>query len=278
MSTDFETPAVLEGVGDPPADPRPDGSSIFDDGIPTRGELTAIDWLLTTTRSNRKTLDLTREVPLEVIAECIEIAQQGPAAHNEHNLHWLVITDEKKRAAIADVYARSWNQLTGGAKKKPRQWKGASRDADRVQDSANWLPEHLHEVPVFVIPVMTGPRYNDDRIVSRWIERMHEGARQAGIEGEPSRLWMDGGYFASAYPSIWSFQLALRSRGLGSVLTVVHLAAEQLVAKELGLNEREVQTCLIPVAYTTKRNFKTAKRPPLESRLHIDSWRGRELP
>ena len=46
-------------------------------GAPTR-DLTAIDHLLTTTRTVRKRLDLTRPVDPKIIEEAIEIAVQAP--------------------------------------------------------------------------------------------------------------------------------------------------------------------------------------------------------
>ena len=33
-------------------------------------------------------------------------------------------------------------------------------------------------------------------------------------------------YFGSIFPAVWSFNLALRARGLGSVLTTLHLVRE----------------------------------------------------
>jgi nitroreductase len=266
MTTDTESSAVTTG-------PREPGTSIYDDGTPTKDELTTIDWLLQTTRSNRKTLDLTRPVEPEVIEECLRLALQAPTAHNDQRWHWLVITDPDKRAFIADIYKRVWAQMTRGERKKVRRWSGASQDYEKVQDSANWLPEHLHEVPVFVIPCMVGPRHDSELIVREWTKMMTQNADAAGFgEEPPSRLWLDGGYFASIYPAVWSFQLALRSRGLGSCLTVVHLSAERYVAKELNLPSTVTQTCLIPVAYTTKRTFQPAKRAPLESRISWNGW------
>ena len=40
----------------------------------------SIDTRLTTTRSVRKRLDLTRPVPVELIRECIDIALQAPTS------------------------------------------------------------------------------------------------------------------------------------------------------------------------------------------------------
>ena len=62
----------------------------------------------------------------------------------------------------------------------------------RVLDSAYYLTEHLHEVPVHVIPCLKGVL----------------------PPGTPAG--MTAGFFGSIYPAVWSFQLALRSRGLGT--------------------------------------------------------------
>jgi nitroreductase len=247
---------------------------VWDDGRPTPEERSVVDWLLTTTRSNRKTLDLNRPVEPEVVEECLRIALQAPTAHNDQRWHWIVVTDPDQRAAIADVYSRVWQQMTRGERRKVRRFKGASQDYDKIQESAYWLPEHLAEVPVHVIPCMVGPRSNNETLVREWTRAMQQNGRYVGLTDPPSPMWLDAGYFASIFPAVWSFQLALRSRGLGSVLTVVHLAAEQLVAETLGLPDNVVQTCLLPVGYVTKTSFGPAKRVPLEHRISWNTWLG----
>ena len=139
-----------------------------------------MDWLLTTTRSNRKTLDLERPVEPEVIEECLRIALQAPTAHNDQRWHFIVVTDPEKRARIADVYARVWEQMTRGERRKVRRFKGANQDYDRVQDSANWLPQHLAEVPVHVIPCMVGPRHNNEMVVREWTRYMQQNGAGGG--------------------------------------------------------------------------------------------------
>jgi nitroreductase len=79
-------------------------------------------------------------------------------------------------------------------------------------------------------------------------------------------------YFASIYPAVWSFQLALRSRGLGSVLTTMHLAFEEESRAILGLPEDIVQMALLPVAYTLGLDFKPARRPGPETVTHFNRW------
>ncbi|NUS07508.1 MAG: nitroreductase family protein, partial [Nonomuraea sp.] len=75
------------------------------------------DTLLTTTRSVRKRLDLSRPVPMELVRECLEIALQAPSGGNRQGWHWIVVTDPGLRATIGDYYGRSWRayHASGGA-------------------------------------------------------------------------------------------------------------------------------------------------------------------
>ncbi|MDQ6853309.1 MAG: nitroreductase family protein, partial [Actinomycetota bacterium] len=66
-------------------------------------DLETVDHLLSTTRAVRKRLDLTRPVPTEVIEECLRLAIQAPTGSNRQGWHWLVVTDDDKRAALADM-------------------------------------------------------------------------------------------------------------------------------------------------------------------------------
>jgi nitroreductase len=60
------------------------------------------DQLLTTTRSVRKRLDLTRDVPIDLVRECLEVALQAPSGSNKQGWHWMVITDENSRRVIGN--------------------------------------------------------------------------------------------------------------------------------------------------------------------------------
>ncbi len=184
----------------------------------------------------RKRLDLTRPVPREVIVECLRLAIQAPTGSNRQGWRWMIVTDADKRAALADWYGDVFGPYI------------ASADDDapksRVAESAIWLAEHLHEVPVHVIPC---------------IEDYTKGAAHAGV-------------YASIYPAVWSFQLALRSRGLGTVLTTLHLPHEREAAELLGIPEGFIQAALLPVAYYEGEDFKPAKRRPVEEITYWDEW------
>jgi nitroreductase len=60
----------------------------------------SIDELLTTTRSVRKRLDLTRLVEPEVIRECLELAIQAPSPGYGELWHFIVVTDPTQREAL----------------------------------------------------------------------------------------------------------------------------------------------------------------------------------
>jgi nitroreductase len=205
-------------------------------------DLTVVDHLLSTTRAVRKRLDLTRPVEREVILECIALAQQAPTAGNRQSWRWMVVTDAGKRRAIADIYAQMAEQFL-----RPVIEAGFDDpQTERVYDSAFYLKDVLADVPVFVIPLM-GPMAN----------------------AEPMGNFMAASTYGSIYPAVWSFQLAARSRGLGTAFTSLHLWREAEVGELLGIPPEWRQVALLPTAYYTGDDFKPAARPPAAS---ITSW------
>ena len=118
----------------------------------------------------------------------------------------------------------------------------------RVVASALYLVEHLHEVPVHVIPC---------------------------IEGRTDGLPMvaQAAQWCSIVPAAWSFMLAARARGLGTTFTSFHLFFEEDAAKLLGIPfEAVMQTALILVAYTKGVRFKPGPREPVGTIVHWDDW------
>ena len=208
-------------------------------------DLAMTDALLSTTRAVRKRLDLDRQVPREVILECLELAVQAPTASNSQTWRWLVVDDAGKRAALADIYRKgALPYLNGGIKTAPEN---ADQTA-RVRDSALWLAENLEKVPAMVIPCV----------------------EVRPPEGAPTLML--GSLFGSIYPAVWSFQLALRARGLGSALTTLHLLHEKEAADLLGIPDTVMQVALLPVGYTKGTDFKRAARPPVSGITHWNGW------
>ncbi len=71
------------------------------------------DELLSTTRSVRKRLDLTRPVEPDLMRECIEIATQAPTGGNNQGWHFVVVTDEEKRRQLAEWYGAAFAAFYG---------------------------------------------------------------------------------------------------------------------------------------------------------------------
>lgn len=215
---------------------------MWKDHVVTSNELEAIDHVLTTTRAVRKRLDLTRPVPREVVLDCLRLAIQAPTGGNSQGWRWLVIDDATKRAELAALYKKRADPYLGGYRKM-------SDNANPVLDSSEYLTEHLHEVPVFVIPCILG--------------RLPESPSNEEAAG----------FYGSILPGVWNFQLALRSRGLGSVFTTLHLAYEREAGEILGIPETVTQAALIPVAYTVGTDFKPAARRPIDQITYWNGWK-----
>jgi len=206
------------------------------------------DEVLTTTRSVRKRLDLEKPVPRQVLTECLELAIQAPTGSNAQGWQWMFVEDADKKKAIADIYRASAMAYLSLA--KPEYLDGDVRGERMgfVSDSAKYLAEHMHEVPVLLIPC---------------------------LQGRAERAELSSSFWASLFPAAWSFCLALRSRGLGSCWTTLHLLddGEKRAAEVLGIPYDEYsQGGLFPIAYTKGTNFRPAKRLPVEDIMHWNNW------
>ena len=216
-------------------------------------DLAQTDALLSTTRAVRKRLDFDREVPDDVLLECLQLAVQAPTGSNRQGWRWLVIRDAAKKAALADIYRRAGGEYLAAA---AAQSDSASQSG-RVMDSANYLAQNLQDVPVMVIPLIVG--------------RMEE--LVGNTPGGGNLTNAAAGLMGSIIPAMWSFQLALRSRGLGSVLTTIHLGLEAEAAELLGIPAHISQAGLLPVAYTKGTNFKPAARPAVSEITYLDAYK-----
>ena len=156
------------------------------------------DEVLTTTRSVRKRLDFDRPVERSIVEECIEIAIQAPTGSNRQGWHWIVIEDQAKKQALADIYAANFAEYRTAS--APTYAEGDTRGErqDAVRDSAIYLAENFHRAPMMMIPCIEGRLDNVPSAASaaRW---------------------------GSLLPAVWSFMLALRERSLGSAWTTIHM-------------------------------------------------------
>ncbi len=203
------------------------------------------DLLLSTTRSVRKRLDFDRPVEREVLLECLELAVQAPTASNSQTWRWMVVADPDLRLKVADYYRAAALPYLGESLSAAED--GGDATQQRVYDSAMYLAENMEKAPALVIPCIAESLADKDEV----------GAIVA---------------LGSVVQAAWSFQLALRARGLGSCWTTLHLRHADEVAELLGIPAGFTQVSLIPVAYTKGTDFKPAKRPPVAKITHFDHW------
>ncbi len=112
-------------------------------------DLSVTDALLSTTRAVRRRLDLERPVEREVILECIRLSQQAPTASNSQGWRWVIVTEPELRKSLAELYRKIGSTALPWGRER---FAKGNPQTERVYDSAAWLAEHLHEVPVLVIP------------------------------------------------------------------------------------------------------------------------------
>lgn len=205
-------------------------------------DLASVDYILTTTRSVRKRLDLTKAVDENVVSQCLEIAIQAPTGSNAQGWKWLIVTNKQKIAKIGEFYKKSFlayaSSGSGPKKVDPNQQK-------RVVDSSMFLAEHMSEVPMLIF---------------------------ACVKGQAPNNAMAAGLFGSIIPAAWSLMLSLRARGIGAAWTTLHLVYEKECNEILGIPENITTAVMLPVGYFTGETFKKAKRLPVKDVVYWDSW------
>jgi nitroreductase len=206
-----------------------------------------VDEVLSTTRAVRRRLDVTRPVPRTVLEECLELALQAPNGANRNDWRWIIVDEPELVAKLAAEYKAAM-----GVYQENRAGEAALTDdvpgGDRISESAYALADKLHRMPAILIPLMPG---------------RPEGKSLA----EQSPMW------GSILQAVWSFFLALRERGLGSVWTTVASRREKQVAQLLGIpHDRYAQVGLFPIAYTVGTDFKKVYRKPVSEVLTYNSF------
>jgi nitroreductase len=218
-------------------------------------DLTDIDRLLSTTKAVRRRLDLERPVPRDVITECIRLACYAPNASNAQDWHWVVVDDPDQRRLVGEQYRKLLEPPVSQMLASKREMGDVA--GARISESILYLAARMAEVPVLVIPC-----FDVTAAEARYQQLIPDpDLARAAVSGTHR---MTPGMYASILPAVWSFQLALRSRGLGSVLTTAHQSEEAAMAKILGIPLSWAQLALIPVAYTTGRDFTPSPRKPVE--------------
>ena len=207
-------------------------------------DLASVDYILETTRSVRKRLDLTRPVDRDVVMQCLDIALQAPTGSNAQGWMWLIVTDADKKSQIGEYYNKAFDAYLKRVK-TARPGNQAPTDQEKLVSSAAYLADHMGEVPMMIF---------------------------ACIQGRAKKNHIAAGLYGSIIPAAWSLMLALRARGIGAAWTTLHLAYEKECNEILGIPKNVTTAVLLPVAYFTGETFKKAKRVPARELTYWESW------
>ena len=212
-----------------------------------------IDEVLTTTRAVRKRLDLERPVERSVIEECLELALQAPTGSNQQQWHWIVLDDAEVIGQAAEIYRAAMAQYSDDIAAGREHYERQTVRAEQMSESVAYLRDNLHRVPALLIPVL--------------------GDRFGVLRSGPAQTFHHASQWGSIVPAVWSFMLALRTRGLGSAWTTIHLHREQEMADLLGIPyDTHIQAGLFPIAYTRGTTFRPAPRHPAHEVTAYNHW------
>jgi nitroreductase len=192
-----------------------------------------------TTRSMRRLKP--DPVPGALIRKILEAGISAPSGGNMQRWRFLVIRDPKIKQTVGGYYKRTWDEVVAPRYRSGELAPGTSRERFlRMLDAAQYLADHIHEAPVWIVPCMGG--------------------------GTPTRT--SG---SSIYPAVQNMLLAARALGLGATLTTLYLNFEKEVEAALGLPADVHSYALLPIGYPMGR-FGSVRRVPITDVAYEDQW------
>jgi nitroreductase len=173
-----------------------------------------------------------------------QVLQAGVAAANGGNMQtwrFLVVQDPGVKRKVGALYKRAWDEQVGPHYRAGGPAPGTSPEQfDRMLAAAQYLADHFHEAPVWIVPC-------------------------APLGARPRTSG------ASIYPAVQNMLLAARALGLGATLTTLHLAFEQQAEAALGLPDGMHSYAILPIGYP-KGRFGPVRRTALADVVYGNRW------
>jgi nitroreductase len=202
-------------------------------------EISDLFEIMRTTRSMRRLKP--DPVPAELIRKILDAGVSAPSGGNMQRWRFLVIRDAKVKQTIGAYYKRAWDEVAGPRYRASEPAPGTNPERfSRMLGAAEYLADHIHEAPVWIVPCM-------------------EGANPTRTTG------------SSIYPAVQNMLLAARALGLGATLTTLYLNFEKEVEATLGLPADVHSYALLPIGYPVGR-FGPVRRVPLADVVYGDQW------
>ena len=202
-------------------------------------EVSVLFEIMQTTRSMRRLKP--DPVPPALIRKILEAGTSAPSGGNMQRWRFLVIRDPEIKKTVGSYYKRAWDEVVSPRYRSGDPAPGTNPERfSRMLDAAQYLADHIHEAPVWIVPCMQGANPT----------------RTAG---------------SSIYPAVQNMLLAARALGLGATLTTLYLTFEKEVEAALDLPPDVHSYALIPIGYPMGR-FGPVRRVPLTDVVYGDKW------
>ncbi len=167
-------------------------------------------------------------VPRALIRKVCEAGTFAPSGGNRQPWIFVAVTDQERRAWIAERYRRVFDAYIAPAR-QAAEAPGHSPEKRKIMEAGIHLAAHLHEAPVHLV-------------IAGWTRR---GAPQT----------------QALFPAIQNVLLACRAVGLGASLTTVHLAFREELDRYLGLPETQPSSALLPIGWPRVPYRRPVRRP-----------------
>lgn len=195
--------------------------------------------IIATTRSMRRLKP--DPVPPALIRKVLEAGVSAPSGGNMQRWRFIVVRDPEVKRSVGACYKRAWDEIVAPRYRAGQPAPGQSPEQfARLLNAAQYLADHIHEAPVWIIPCL-------------------EGAAPTRTAG------------SSIYPAVQNILLAARALGLGATLTTLYLNFEKEAEAALGLPPDMHSYALLPIGYPMGR-FGPVRRVPLSEVVYEDLW------
>ena len=200
---------------------------------------------LYTTRAMRRVKE--DPVPDNIIQSMIDSAIRAPSGSNRQNWKFLVVTDKNIREKLSNIYRETWDYYINsflnsakdpGASSLKKQDNKDIETIRRISNSASWLAENYHKVPLLVLALS---------------------------RNDPTG--------SSIYPAIWNLMLAARGHGIGTCLTTVMSFETEKVFELLNIPNDKGWTlnATITAGYPLGK-WGVAERKPVDDVTYLNTW------
>jgi len=183
-------------------------------------------------------------VPPDLLPKLFDAAIRGPNSGNTQLFRFITVTDPEMKQTVQRIYRECLDELNAtkyaGAQEQVKS--GGAEDPNvaqtiRIDKSAQWLADHLHEAPMLIF------------------------------------VFGKAGGETTTFPCLWNLCLAARAEGLGTAITTLLKLQKQTVEDLLGMPRDDVWNMhgMIPIGYPTGR-WGVPNRRPAEEAVFSETW------